>query len=104
MNSKSNLNHPPDELNPIQDGRVVSKLPGDLDNFALEATLAQESFELLEHPSLKSKYVLQKALYIVEIGDKFCFLDYRVGGGYASQTSPDSQQQSTQVRTQTNQN
>ena len=88
MNSKSNLNHPPDELNPIQDGRVVSKLPGDLDNFALEATLAQESFELLEHPSLKSKYVLQKALYIVEIGDKFCFLDYRVEGGYASKPVP----------------
>ena len=84
MNPKSNLNHPPEELNPIQDSEVVNKLPGDLDNFALEAILSQN--DLLEDLPPKSTQKPEKALYIVEIEDQFYFLDYKVG--YAPKPVP----------------
>ena len=87
MNSKPDLNQPPEELKPIQDSEVVNKLPGDLDNFALEATLAQQNLDLLEQPALQSNYEIQKALYLVEIEDRFYFLDYKVEG-YAPKPVP----------------
>lgn len=80
MNPKSNLNHPSEELNLIQNSKVVNKLPGDLDNFALEATLDRQNLDLLAQPVLESRYQIQKALYIVEIEEQFCFLDYQEEG------------------------
>ena len=85
MNPKSNLNHPPEELSSIRDSKVVSKLPGDLDNFALEATLTQN--DALENLPLKSRYEPEKALYIIEFEGQFCFLDYKLEG-YAPKPVP----------------
>ena len=86
MNTKFNLNHPPEKLDSIEDSEVVNKLPGDLDNFALEATLTQQN-DLPEHLPLKSQYKPEKALYIVEIEDQFYFLDYKLEG-YAPKPVP----------------
>lgn len=88
MNSKSNLNHPPEELSQIKNSQVVNKLPGDLDNFALETVLDRECLGLPDNPPLKSKYIPQKALYIVEVEGKFCFLDYKVEVEYAPKPVP----------------
>ena len=78
MNPNSNLNRPPEELNIAPDSEVVDRVPGDLDNFALESVLAQQDLPLLEDSPLESQYKPEKALYIVEIDGKFHFLDYAV--------------------------
>ncbi|MEL6929830.1 MAG: efflux RND transporter periplasmic adaptor subunit [Cyanobacteria bacterium J06600_6] len=80
MNSKSNLNRPPEELNLLQDHKVVNKLPGDLDDFLLKTALAQQSLDSLESPTQQSAHEVQKALYIAEIDEQFYFLDYKVEG------------------------
>ncbi|MEO1669366.1 MAG: efflux RND transporter periplasmic adaptor subunit [Cyanobacteria bacterium J06631_2] len=90
MNPKSNLNHPPKKLdldNINQNSEVVNQLPSDLDNFALENALAQQDINLLEHVPFKSKYMPQKALYIIELNNEFYFLDY-AAEGYEPQPVP----------------
>ena len=85
MNFKSNLNHPPEEVELTKDSEVVDRVPRSLDNFALEDILKRQNLnrntDIFEQPPLKSSSCsLKKALYIVEIDDEFYFLDYALGG------------------------
>ena len=80
MNPNSNLNRPPEKLDIAQNSEVVDRVPGDLDNFALESILAQQDLPPLEDFAPELPYIPQKALYIVEIDGQFYFLDYAVEG------------------------
>ena len=80
MNPNSNLNRPPEKLDIAQNSEVVERVPGDLDNFALESILAQQDLPPLEDLQPKLPHTPQKALYIVEIDGQFYFLNYAVEG------------------------
>ncbi|MEL6493688.1 MAG: efflux RND transporter periplasmic adaptor subunit [Cyanobacteria bacterium J06623_7] len=80
MNFNSNLNPPSEQLELAQNSEVVEGVPSDLDNFALESILSQQDLPPLADFSVKPLNLPEKALYIVEIEGKFCFLDYAVQG------------------------
>lgn len=75
MNSKSDLNYIPEELNIDRSSAAIDRLL-ERDRSVWDRT----SLEQLPSPTapLGSGYVPQKALYITEIGDRFYLLDYAV--------------------------
>ncbi|MGB5712767.1 MAG: efflux RND transporter periplasmic adaptor subunit [Waterburya sp.] len=80
MNSKFDINPKPEEFELIQNSDVVDKLLGNLNSIALENSFAEQDLSSRGNSSLNTGYVPQKAVYIAEIEDQFCMLDYAVEG------------------------
>ncbi len=80
VNSKFDINPKPEEFELIQNSDVVDKLLGNLDSIALENSFVEQDLSSRGNSSLNTGYVPQKAVYIAEIEDQFCMLDYAVEG------------------------
>ena len=76
MNSKSDLNYIPEELNIDRSSEAIDKLL-ERDRSVWDRTSLEQNFPS-SASGLNSGYVPQKALYITEIGDRFYLLDYAV--------------------------
>ncbi|MEL6439487.1 MAG: efflux RND transporter periplasmic adaptor subunit [Cyanobacteria bacterium J06621_8] len=87
MNSKFDLNHQPDELKLTPSTDVGDELLNDLGRIALKNAIVEQDFASLASSPVRSGYVKQHGLYIVEIEGQFHLLDY-AAEGYESKPVP----------------
>ncbi|MGD1917846.1 MAG: efflux RND transporter periplasmic adaptor subunit [Pleurocapsa sp.] len=76
MQQKSSANHQPARFDSTENNQVVNQSLGELDNLLLEAALSSQDSLELAYPQTESSWVPETALYITEIGNQFCILDY----------------------------
>ena len=76
MQPEYNSNYQGKKINLTENDGVVSKSLGELDSIILEKAFLNQDLPDLVDLEGRSNFAIENALYITEIDDQFCFLDY----------------------------